>query len=447
MKHCIKYRYLHIPRGGGVKLSVIAALSAVLSFESLASATIYVAKDNAGAAAPYDTWETAAANVRTAAIYATNLVATAAADSVEILVGDGQYTADNNIYICSGVTLRGATGNRDDVVIGQSTYTRQTTKRIIEANGNGAVIADLTVTGGYIYAHAGNGKYDYGGGVKLTGGAMITNCHVTACTGEYGGAAAGMRVSNSYAYDVLVDKCTTKPWKADTPIQTKGYAVLVDGNSVVDRCQIVDNRATGTKFSTNQYGGALCVFNSTSSTYANSCIVRNSIIARNSVTYTDSSGGWLGIGVSLKGGIIESSTIVSNTANVAGQAAGVVVFKDDNGTIRNCHISENFCGETLKNYNVHDASTSHYRRFQYCCTSPLHASLTSCVLDVDGTWEFDKTGRINLLRESPCIGAASQQSWMVGATDLYGNDRKLYGAADIGAVEYVKGMGFVLIVR
>jgi len=441
MKRCIGFGHLHISSW------VVAALSGALSFESLASATIYVAKDNAGAAAPYGTWETAAADVRTAAIYATNLVATAAADSVEILIGGGQYTTDNNIYVCSGVTLRGATGNRDDVVIGQGAYTRQTTKRIVVAQGTGAIIADLTVTGGYVYAHAGNGKHDYGGGVKLTGGAMITNCHVTACTGEYGGAAAGLYVSGSYAYDVMVDKCTTKPWKAATPIQTKGYAVLVDGNSVVDRCQIVDNSATGTKYSANQYGGALCVFNSASSTYANSCIVRNSLVARNSATYTDNSNGWLGIGVSLKGGIIESSTIVGNTANVAGQAAGVVVFKDDDSTIRNCHISENFCGETLKNYNVHTGSTSHYRRFQYCCTSPLHASLASCVLDVDGTWEFDEAGCVSLLKESPCIGAASPQPWMVGATDLYGKDRKLYGAADIGAVEYVKGLGFVLSVR
>jgi hypothetical protein len=36
---------------------------------------------------------------------------------------------------------------------------------------------------------------------------------------------------------------------------------------------------------------------------------------------------------------------------------------------------------------------------------------------------------------------------MVGATDLYGIDRKLYGKADIGAVEYVKPMGLSVFVR
>ena len=445
----LRERQVRLINARALRFAALFACAAALPLAEPAegSTILYVAKDNDGAAEPYDKWETAAADIKTAAIYATNLVATSAADSVEILVARGKYTSDNNIYLCAGVTLRGATGDRDDVVIGQSAYTSKTTKRIIRATGENAVIADLTVTGGYVYAHAGNKQYDYGGGVLLTAGAMITNCHITACTGHYGGAAAGMRVKDSYAYDVLVDKCTTKPWKADTPIQTKGYAVLVDGKSVVDRCQIVDNKATGTKFSGNYYGGALCVFNDTSTTYADSCIVRNSMIARNSVAYTNSSGNWLGIGASIKGGIIENCTIVSNVADVAGCSAGVVVFKDDNSTVRNCHISDNFCGADSKNYGVHDASTSHYRRFQYCCTSPLHDNLTSCVLDDDGTWEFDKKGDFRLLKGSPCIDAASQQTWMTGAIDLYGNDRKLYGKADIGAVEYVKSGGFIVVVR
>ena len=72
---------------------------------------------------------------------------------------------------------------------------------------------------------------------------------------------------------------------------------------------------------------------------------------------------------------------------------------------------------------------------------------TSCVLDDKTKWTFDRKGRIKLLKGSPCIDAASQQSWMVGATDLYGIVRKLYGKADIGAVEYVKPMGLSVFVR
>ena len=406
------------------------------------STTLYVAKNNESAAEPYATWGTAAADVKTAVAYAKSIVETEG--TVEILVGAGQYN-EAAISLTSGITLRGATGNRDDVKIWPSSYTSKTTQKVIVASGS-AVIADLTIGNGYVYAAS--GSWAFGGGATLTDGATITNCHITACTAHNYAYGAGLAVRNSYAYDCLVDSCTAKPFTSGTPIQLKGFAVFIDGNSLVDRCQIVDNSATGTKYTSNYFGGALCVFNSSSSSYADSCIVRNCLIARNSVTYTDSTSGCIGIGASLRGGIIDNCTIVSNKSSVAGNSAGVVTFHENYGTVRNCHIAENYSGDTLKNYNIIDPSkTTYHKRFQYCCTKPQHTSFTSCVLDVDGTWEFDKKGDFRLLKGSPCIDAASQQTWMAGAIDLYGNDRKLYGKADIGAVEYVKSGGFIVVVK
>lgn len=447
-------RYLAIfSRGAFRFLSakwVCSALAVSLfAVSANAETKVYVAKDNPNAAEPYDTWETAAATVKTATIFATNLVGTAQAESVEVLVGKGEYNNDNNIYLCAGVTLRGATGNRDDVVIGQSTYTSKTTKRIVVAKGSGAIVADLTITGGYVYAHAGNGKYDYGGGAHLSSGATITNCHITACTGHYGGAGAGLALVSAFAYDCLVDKCTTKPWSQATPIQTKGYAVYVTGASVMDRCQIVDNKATGTKYDTNHTGGALCLYNADNSATP-TC--RNTLIARNSATYQKTTKTvWMGMGVSIRYGLLENCTVVNNVAknvgdSTTGGSAGVVV-REDQGRVRNCHIAENYDDATLMNYGVgNDASTGH-DQYTSCCTAPLHSSFVSGVLDMDGTWCFDRKGRVKLLKGSPCIGAASQQAWMEGATDLYGRERKLYGKADIGAVEFLKPLGFNVIVR
>lgn len=450
-------RYLAIfserARSIGAKLLRCALWMAIgislFSFSANAETKVYVVKDNPNAAEPYNTLETAAATVKTATIFATNLVGTAQAESVEVLVGKGEYNNDNNIYLCAGVTLRGATGNRDDVIIGQSSYTSATTKRIVVAKGAGAVIADLTITGGYVYAHAGNGKYDYGGGVYLTQGAMITNCHITACTGHYGGQAAGLYVSSSYVYDTLVDKCVTKPNKSTAPIATYGYAVYVTGNSVVDRCQIVDNKATGTKYDTNRTGGALCINNSAA---GSSTIVRNSLIARNSATYSRTAREvCMGSGVSIRYGTLENCTVISNIAtdvssNVTGGAPGVVL-RTSADIVRNCHIAENYDGSVLKNYGITDGSASLYDQYNVCCTIPLHSKFVSCILDKDGTWAFDRKGRIRLIKDSPCIGGASQQTWMEGTKDLYGRDRKLYGKADIGAVEYVKPFGFNVIVR
>lgn len=451
-------RYLAIFSRGGFRLISEKLLRcafgmaigiSLFSFSANAETKVYVVKDNPNAAEPYNTLETAAATVKTATIFATNLVGTAQAESVEVLVGKGEYNNDNNIYLCAGVTLRGATGNRDDVIIGQSSYTSATTKRIVVAKGAGAVIADLTITGGYVYAHAGNGKYDYGGGVYLTQGAMITNCHITACTGHYGGQAAGLYVSSSYVYDTLVDKCVTKPNKSTAPIATYGYAVYVTGNSVVDRCQIVDNKATGTKYDTNRTGGALCINNSAA---GSSTIVRNSLIARNSATYSRTAREvCMGSGVSIRYGTLENCTVISNIAtdvssNVTGGAPGVVL-RTSADIVRNCHIAENYDGSVLKNYGITDGSASLYDQYNVCCTIPLHSKFVSCILDKDGTWAFDRKGRIRLIKDSPCIGGASQQTWMEGTKDLYGRDRKLYGKADIGAVEYVKPFGFNVIVR
>ena len=117
--------------------------------------------------------------------------------------------------------------------------------------------------------------------------------------------------------------------------------------------------------------------------------------------------------------------------------------------MRNCHIADNYNSETTAQWWGKDGSTARLTsRITYCCTSPVNSIIgTGCVLDDKTKWTFDRKGRIKLLKGSPCIDAASQQSWMVGATDLYGRDRKLYGMADIGAVEYVKPMGFNVIVR
>ncbi len=460
MKNLMKSCKVAIFSGGGVisarpllyALGMIAGVS-LFSLSAAADIKVYVVKDNPNAAEPYDTWERAAATVKSAAVYATNLVTTAASEeqdvSVEVLVGAGRYI-EYGIYVGKNVTVRGATGKRDEVVIGPNPITSGTTNyRVISASGQGAVVADLTVTNGYVYAHAGNGKYNYGGGVYLTQGAMITNCHITVCTGHYGGQAAGLYVSSSYAYDTLVDKCVTKPNKSTAPIATYGYAVYVTGNSVVDRCQIVDNKATGTKYDTNRTGGALCINNSAA---GSSTIVRNSLIARNSATYQRTARDvCMGSGVSIRYGTLENCTVISNIAtdvssNVTGGAPGVVLRTSED-TVRNCHIAENYDGSVLKNYGITDGSASLYDQYNVCCTIPLHSKFVSCILDKDGTWAFDRKGRIRLIKDSPCIGVASQQTWMEGTKDLYGRDRKLYGKADIGAVEYVKPFGFNVIVR
>lgn len=434
----------------------------LFAFSANAETKVYVVKDNPNAAEPYNTWETAAATVKTATIFATNLVATAALEgqdiTVEVSVGAERYI-EHGIYVGKNVTLRGATGNRDDVVIGPNPKTSGTTNyRVISASGNGAVIADLTIINGYVYSDSNNNMGSKGGGVALSSYATITNCHITSCIAYRAATAAGINVSNSYMYDTLVDKCKKTYSAPTTTYSNRGYIVLVTGASVVDRCQIVDNTAESVIAGGNQpYGGALAIQDTSGAT----SIVRNCLIARNAVLAgKDSSSYYYATGLSIRGGICENCTIVSNRSDVAGKFYGIVMENGESSEskitewVRNCHITDNYVtgdatSPAVKQYIGRTGGAKNLtKRIIYCCMSQKDDKVaTSCVLDDKTKWTFDRKGRIKLLKGSPCIDAASQQSWMVGATDLYGRDRKLYGKADIGAVEYVKPMGFNVIVR
>lgn len=89
------------------------------------------------------------------------------------------------------LTLIGATGNRDDVLI----TTQGGIHSLINIESSGDAVRDLSLSGGYAAsANADNNKV--GGGVHfLANNAMLSNCVVTACraaSGNGGGAVAGV---------------------------------------------------------------------------------------------------------------------------------------------------------------------------------------------------------------------------------------------------------------
>ncbi|MBQ6923431.1 MAG: hypothetical protein IJQ73_02200, partial [Kiritimatiellae bacterium] len=69
---------------------------------------MHVAPTSEAPAYPYDTWRNAATNVQDAV--------DAAGDGVTIVVSNGAYAISAPITIDKGVTLRGLTGNPEDVV-------------------------------------------------------------------------------------------------------------------------------------------------------------------------------------------------------------------------------------------------------------------------------------------------------------------------------------------
>ena len=398
------------------------ALTAGLAMNAVAG-DIYVVPSNPNAAAPYDTWETASADI----VAAINN----AAPSSTVHVAKGTYKTTATIVIPLAVKVLGATGNRNDVIIDA-----QRKCRVIDATAGRAYIAGITIRGGKL-----SGKSDsriFGAGIDLRAKGTISNCHVTACaTGDYV-SGAGMFIRGSYAFDVLVDFCTNAPTKT-VSYSTKGYAVTVDQASLVDRCQVLHNVLTNGKYQSNYFGGALAIYNNSSADYATTCIARNCLVAHNVVqAFTEA--GAMASGVSLKGGIIENCTIVSNIVNgTSGNAFGATVFSDNNGTIRNCHIADNYNAGTLKNYSTISLSgggPGYLKRFMYCATAPLDSRFVNCVLDDTSKYGFGNRGRLFITKDSPCFGAAQRQNWMASAKDVYGRPRIHYANCDIGAVEY-----------
>ena len=103
------------------------------------------------------------------------------------------------------LTLMGATGNRDDVMI----KARGDMYSLINIVASGCAVRDLSLSGGFANgANADNNKT--GGGVHfLVNNAMLSNCVVTACrsaSGNGGGAVSGVYTEKTHfgtCYDCL----------------------------------------------------------------------------------------------------------------------------------------------------------------------------------------------------------------------------------------------------
>ena len=385
-------------------------------------------------------------------------IVASAAPSSTVYVAKGEYKITSSLAPANGVRIIGATGKYEDVIINA-----QGKCRVILADKGKNYISGMTLTGGYLHATK-SANATQGGGIKLTGGGVITNCRITACSSGNFISGIGMYLNSSYCYDVLIDNCThaATPNSTATSQESTGYIVSLYGASVMDRTRVVRNIIKhGKHKQDDSWGGVLSIANS-GATYASSCIVRNCEIAHNifeNYLRTGKGTTFGSIGVSIGAGILENCTVVSNvvlnaesavsgTSNDEG-ACGVVVYPTNNGTIRNCHIADNFYNGNLRNYStiINNASNaSYHKRFVYCCTYPANANLpNSCVITSDSKYRIDERGHVRIEKKSPLIGAGQLQSWMADAKDVYGKIRVRSGSVDIGAVEYIPDTSFFMV--
>ena len=104
----------------------------------------------------------------------------AAGEGSVVTLASGSYVMTNELVVSAGVTLRGATGDRADVILTRAPGEGGAAAgRVVTLNHTKAVLSGVTITGG-------DAPEADGGGVNIVSG-TLTNCLVTANTARDGG--------------------------------------------------------------------------------------------------------------------------------------------------------------------------------------------------------------------------------------------------------------------
>jgi len=303
----------------------------LVALPRMAAGTIYyVGSDGSGDDTALGTsWATALATV-------TNGVAKAVVAGDEVVLSNGMHTLTSEVYIDKRITVRGWTGNREDVIV-NGNYPN-TTNRCFNLNiaPVGTLVADLTITNGYdvsgggggirIYRNSsirnclitGNESTSTGGGIYILQGGLATNCAIIGNVGNEGG---GVLCHRGTVIDCLISNNVGK----GGGVRLAGD---IHGTAVVDNCEILNNRGA--------YGGGLAVYGGP----AGDAIVTNCLIQGNVIQNAKYAGG---AGVYLDAGTVVDCDIIGNCTgtNSAYLGGGLVLTGPDPQFVYDCTIISN----------------------------------------------------------------------------------------------------------
>jgi len=144
------------------------------------------------------------------------IAAAQSGDEIVLETSGSPYTLAANVTVPSGVTLRGATGNRADVVI-------KSNSRVIYLNQANATLADLTVQDGY----AMDDGPKMGIVQVMNASARCVNCRVTNCNLANSNSRGAIRITAGVVTNCLVDANYTKAARAySVGIRQEGGTVV-----------------------------------------------------------------------------------------------------------------------------------------------------------------------------------------------------------------------------
>lgn len=343
------------------------AVAAALSCATVAQAATYSVGKEAGDQASLD-----------AALAA--VVANPDPNGDEIVVRAGTYDAPTEYVLSGAITIRGATGKPEDVTLKAT----GTAHRLFTLNAPGAVVKDITLTGGSTKGYASNQDQNGGGVFIAENGGQLVHCVVNNCQATVNNKSGGGVYVKAGADAALVDRC------------------------VITNCLCHHEGSAG--------GCAL---------YMAAGQVRSSLMAYTYETGIQVPANLCGA-VKVVGGELVNCTIAKNSS---AKCPGVVASLP--GRVVNCVIAENVCLVGMDPKSITwsgDAAC-----FTNCVSSD--AINESCLVMAH---PFRDSARDDF---APVLGTAAVdgglfEDWMSGALDLKGKPRLSGTKPDIGAIEY-----------
>ena len=315
-------------------------------------------------------------------------VALAVNDGDVVEIAKGTYPITTPIQIARPITVRGATGNPEDVVIDAQ---KKCTAVYVTSAAGTAKIFHLTMKRGVGVNGGGTAANNRAGNISLYSAATVSNCFITA----------GSYASNSGA-----------------------GGVLISANALVTHCKIWGNDISGGSGS----GGGVSMSTGTLS----DCLILSNKVKK------ASSG--LGGGVFLaNGGVVRNCTIAYNSAN----KGGGVYFSQGAGPkfcVYNSIIQNNSVGGEGRNIlGKYGVSAS----FMYnCASSDASATATfgSNYVNLGESIPFDEAYRLTKSGYD-LVGGKGDPTKVIGTADFFGTPRPMEGgvvtSTDIGCAQYV----------
>ena len=352
----------------------VCALCLVVAARGSAPGVTYYVDDAGSSTPPYDEWGKAATNIHDA-------IAIAGNDAV-VRVGSGTYPVHSTIQISWPMTIEGNGSYPHEVILDGGYPAR--TNRCFELTHSNAVLRGVTVQGG---------RHNGGGGMRLENGATVENC---IFRGNDGGSGDGGAVYIHHEGTVRDSE-----FIANLTGQSGGAVYLYQGG-LVDTCHFVSN-------STPNEGGAVGTFFGGT--------VRNCFIHGN----TSERGGGV---APYKGGLFDACTIAGNVSSFASGYGGIYAYSDPTtGTVLNCIVYANMPREVAGALVWSNSCASK--------ATVGSGNITNSPLFVDIA-----SGHFDLMTNSPCINAGTNQAWMAGVPDFGGEGRIRNGSVDMGCFEH-----------